>query len=569
MGGKSSAMKTSRNIGSGMFDEEKSNRRLTILRRKDTEASTQLLAQKYGIPYADLTTLPVEIDAIRIVPEAEARAAEAVVFQVIGSRLKIAVRNPDGQETKALLTRLRAAPYGCDVFLASILGLAHAWEFYKKVPDTHSASASAIALSPARLTAIQKEISSLPDIARAVTEHAFKKTSETLEVIIAGALATDASDVHIEPQEHGVRLRMRLDGTLHDIAELPPRLFALLLSRIKLVSELKLNVHDRAQDGRFTINLEKTAMEVRTSTLPGPYGENVVLRLLNPKTIEITLHDLGMSPWVAAAMERELKKPNGLILTTGPTGSGKTTTLYTFLRAIHNPAIKIITIEDPIEYHLTGIEQTQVDTDKGYDFANGLRAIVRQDPDAILVGEIRDLETAETAMHAALTGHLVFSTLHTNDAAGTIPRLIDLGVRPSIIAPAINVAMAQRLVRKLCVVCREPTAAGDETAKNIKKELADFPKDTPVPPEQEWKIFRQSAKGCVSCNGIGYKGRTGIYEIILVNDRVEQLILASAPESDIRKEVLAQGQMTMRQDGILKVIAGITDMAELERIAGE
>lgn len=551
------------------FDEEKSNRRLALLRRKDTEASTQLLAQIYGIPYADLSTLPVEIDALRIAPEAEARAAQAVVFQVVGNRLKIAVQNPERPETKAFLQRLRDAPYGCDLFLASGLAMERAWEYYKKVPDTHASSAGTIALSPAHLIAIQKEISSLPDIAKAVAERAFKKTSDTLEVILAGALATDTSDVHIEPQERAVRLRMRLDGILHDIGELPLKLFALLLSRIKLISELKLNVHDRAQDGRFTIGLEHTAIEVRVSTLPGPYGENVVLRLLNPKTIALALHDLGMSPWIAAAMEKELKKPNGLILTTGPTGSGKTTTLYAFLRAIHDPSIKIITIEDPIEYHLTGIEQTQVDQEKGYDFANGLRAIVRQDPDAILVGEIRDLETAETAMHAALTGHLVFSTLHTNDAAGTIPRLIDLGVRPPIIAPAINVAMAQRLVRKLCTGCREAITGDNEAVGNIKKALRDFPKDTPVPPETEWKIFKPSAKGCAICSGIGYKGRTGLYEIILVNDRIEQLILASAPESVIKKEAAQQGQMTMRQDGILKVIAGITDMGELERVVGE
>ncbi|MEK7541741.1 MAG: ATPase, T2SS/T4P/T4SS family, partial [Patescibacteria group bacterium] len=221
------------------------------------------------------------------------------------------------------------------------------------------------------------------------------------------------------------------------------------------------------------------------------------------------------------------------------------------------------------EYHLTGIEQTQVDTEKGYDFANGLRAIVRQDPDAILVGEIRDLETAETAMHAALTGHLVFSTLHTNDAAGTIPRLIDLGVKPAIIAPAINVAMAQRLVRRLCIQCRTPVAAGGDTAGRIKKELAGFPKEVLVPPEAQWTIMQPHGSGCAACSGIGYKGRAGLYEIILVNDRVEQLILTSAPESDIKKEAILQGQLTMRQDGILKVLAGITDLAELERVVGE
>ncbi len=551
------------------FDEEKATRRLNQLRQQDTEASTQLLAGKYGIPYADLSVLPVEIDAIKIVPEAEARAADLAVFQVTGARLKIAVRNPEKPETKALLARLAKVPYTCTLFLASGLGLARAWDAYRKVPEAHAASASTIALSPERLTAIQKEISSLSDIARQIQERALKKTSETLEVILAGALATDASDVHIEPQEAAARLRLRLDGTLHDIADLPPKLFALLLSRIKLVSELKLNVHDRAQDGRFTIHLAGTAIEVRTSTLPGPQGENVVLRILNPKSIDASFQDLGMSPAVAAAIEKELKKPNGLILTTGPTGSGKTTTLYTFLRTIHDPAIKIITIEDPIEYHLTGIEQTQVDTEKGYDFANGLRAIVRQDPDAILVGEIRDLETAETAMHAALTGHLVFSTLHTNDAAGTIPRLIDLGVKPAIIAPAINVAMAQRLVRRLCIQCRTPVAAGGDTAGRIKKELAGFPKEVLVPPEAQWTIMQPHGSGCAACSGIGYKGRAGLYEIILVNDRVEQLILTSAPESDIKKEAILQGQLTMRQDGILKVLAGITDLAELERVVGE
>lgn len=540
------------------------------LRRKDTEASTVLLAQKYGIPYADLTVIPVEIDAIKIAPEPDARAAELAVFQLIGNRLKIAVRNPEKPETRALIERLRAVPYQCDLFLVSGISLARAWDAYRKVPDAHAASASAIALSPERLSALEKEILSLPDIARQIAERELKKTSETLEVILAGALATNASDIHIEPQEKNARLRLRLDGMLHDIAELPPKLFALLLSRIKLVSELKLNIHDRAQDGRFTIALDRgTAIEVRASTLPGPYGENVVLRILNPKSIELSLQDLGMSPWVRAAMEKELKKPNGLILTTGPTGSGKTTTLYTFLRAIHDPAIKIITIEDPIEYHLIGIEQTQVDSEKGYDFANGLRAIVRQDPDAILVGEIRDLETAETAMHASLTGHLVFSTLHTNDAAGTIPRLIDLGVRPSIIAPAINVAMAQRLVRKLCDKCREPVGRENAVWENVKKELAAFPKNLPVPPAEEWKIFRPGNKACAACAGIGYKGRTGLYEIILVDDRVEKLILASAPESDIRREAIAQGQLTMRQDGILKVLAGITDIAELERIVGQ
>ncbi|MBI2053406.1 MAG: type II/IV secretion system protein, partial [Candidatus Sungbacteria bacterium] len=378
----------------------------------------------------------------------------------------------------------------------------------------------------------------------------------------------DASDIHIEPQAKSVRVRFRLDGTLHDIAELPPKLYIFLLSRIKLISELKLNVHDRAQDGRFTIKSDETTVEVRTSILPGPDGENIVMRILNPKSIEVTIADLGMQPWIVTLMEKELSRPNGLILTTGPTGSGKTTTLYTFLRAVHDPGIKVITIEDPIEYHLTGIEQTQVDQDKGYDFANGLRAIVRQDPDVILVGEIRDMETAETAMHAALTGHLVFSTLHTNDAAGTIPRLIDLGVRSTIIAPAINVAMAQRLVRKLCVSCRVRAEKTDAIYETLRKEFALFPQVTPAPPETQWTVFTAKKGGCDTCGGIGYKGRTGVYEVILIDDKMEELILGAASEPEIKKQAIAQGQITMRQDGLLKIAAGITDMEELEHTVG-
>ena len=275
-----------------------------------------------------------------------------------------------------------------------------------------------------------------------------------------------------------------------------------------------------------------------------------------------------MQPWVSKTMETELKKPNGLILTTGPTGSGKTTTLYTFLRTIQNPEIKVITIEDPIEYHLAGIEQTQVDQEKGYDFANGLRSIVRQDPDVILVGEIRDLETAEVAMHASLTGHLVFSTLHTNDAAGTIPRLLDLGVKPAIIAPAINVAMAPRLVRKLCTACRKPGVLDGALKQKIAAELATFPPKIPVPEESAWTVFSTNTTGCDKCNTTGYRGRTGVYEIILINDEMEALILRSAPGSEIKKEAIRQGQITIRQDAILKVLAGITDLEEVERIVG-
>ena len=550
------------------FPDDKARRKLDQLRHKEAEDAAKRAAEGSRIPYVDLSMLPLEIDALKVVPEKDARAAELAVFQIAGAHLKVALRNPEKPEALAVLNTMTQNHYTYECFLVSIYGLERAWDFYRRVPERHGAPAGAIELSPEKIAAIRAQITTLAEVRATIEKTFFGRTGTALEVMLAGALALDASDIHIEPQKQSARLRMRLDGTLHDVAELPTKLSILLLSRIKLISELKLNVHDRSQDGRFTISMRDAAIEIRTSVLPGPDGENVVMRVLNPKSILLSFRDLGLQPWAADAIEKELRKPNGLILTTGPTGSGKTTTLYTFLRAVHNPEIKIITIEDPIEYHLTGIEQTQVDSDKGYDFANGLRAIVRQDPDVILVGEIRDLETAETAMHASLTGHLVFSTLHTNDAAGTIPRLIDLGVRPAIIAPAINVAMAQRLVRKLCAACRTPIEKSDPAYETVTKELALLPPSVAVPDASKWTIFRAGEHGCPACGGIGYKGRIGVYEIILINDALEQLILQSSPELDIKKEAVAQGQITMRQDGLLKIIAGVTDLAEVERIVG-
>ena len=290
-----------------------------------------------------------------------------------------------------------------------------------------------------------------------------------LEIILAGALSADASDIHIEPQEKQVRLRFRLDGVLHDILLFDYKIYNLILSRIKLVSGLKLNIHNQAQDGRFSIKINEGATEVRTSVIPEAYGESIVLRILNPKSISISFDALGIDKDLMNILEKELKKPNGMILTTGPTGSGKTTTLYAFLRKIYTPETKIITLEDPVEYHLPNIVQTQVEESIGYSFSAGLRSVLRQDPDIIMVGEIRDLETAKTAINSALTGHLVLSTLHTNNAAGTIPRLVDLGVNPASIAPAVNISMAQRLVRKLCGKCKEKQPASESESATIKK----------------------------------------------------------------------------------------------------
>ena len=550
------------------FREEKTEHKLQLLRHKEEEENVERIAKQYKLPYADLSIFPIEVDAIKLVPEGSAKQAELAAFQVTGWNLKIALRNPENPLAKKILRDLGEQHYQCGLYLVSKRSLEHAWEFYKKIPLAEAAEAGAIQLHEERLTALSKELTDLAGIKSAMENASSGHTTEILEIILAGALATDSSDIHIEPQEKEVRLRFRLDGVLHEIARISEKLYHLLLSRIKLISELKLNVHDRAQDGRFTIHTQGIDIEVRSSILPGPDGENVVLRILNPKSLDLKFEDLGMQPWIRETMEKELKKPNGMIVTTGPTGSGKTTTLYTILKKIHSPEIKIITLEDPIEYHLPGVEQTQVDAAKGYDFPKGLRAIVRQDPDVILVGEIRDLETADTAINAALTGHLVFSTLHTNNAAGAVPRLVNLGVKPNSIAPAINVVMAQRLVRKLCPHCRLKQTLTDPQKQEIQKELDQFPKDIQTPKDNEWNIFSAKPDGCPSCNDMGYKGRISIFEIILMDDAMEELILKNPSEYEIKKEAARQGQITLPQDGLLKVLGGITDFAEVERATG-
>ncbi len=384
-----------------------------------------------------------------------------------------------------------------------------------------------------------------------------------LELIISGAFKLDASDIHLEPKENETHLKYRLDGMLYEIVSLPNKAYTLILSRIKLLSGMKLNIKASAQDGRFTIRLTQTDIEVRTSVIPGSYGENIVLRLLNPKTIGLNLEDLGFRQDALELLEKEIRKPNGLIITTGPTGSGKTTTLYAFIRKIMKPEVKIITLEDPVEYHLGGITQTQVEPKAGYDFASGLRAILRQDPDIILVGEIRDTETAKTALNASLTGHLVFSTLHTNDAAGAIPRFIDLGADPGALAGSLNLIMAQRLVRRLCENCKEKYELPKETKEKIKASLKNI---NHVPIE---KAVFYKTKGCDVCNGIGYKGRIGVLEIMLVEHELEKQISQSPSHADIVEYMEKKGIITMYQDALLKVLSGITTLEEVERVVSE
>jgi type II secretory ATPase GspE/PulE/Tfp pilus assembly ATPase PilB-like protein len=383
---------------------------------------------------------------------------------------------------------------------------------------------------------------------------------------MAGAVATGVSDIHMESEKELARLRFRIDGILQDILDFTPEQYRRILSRIKLLAGVKLNIAREAQDGRFTIKLQGVDVEVRASFLPSAYLEGVVLRILNPKSISVSMEELGMDDHLYSIMKEMVEKPNGLILTTGPTGSGKTTTLYAFIKKVRNPQVKIITIEDPIEYHLEGIAQTQVDNKgTGYRFADGLRAAMRQDPDVIMVGEIRDEETANVAVDAALTGHLVFSTLHTNSAAGAIPRLIDLGVNPKVMGSALNIALAQRLVRKLCSSCKEaytPEGKEKEALDRFYIEIQKLRPDLP-PPTQLYRPV-----GCDKCTLTGYKGRISIYEGLLMDAKVEEVIRNNPGERDIREAAAGQGILSMQEDAIVKVMRGVTSLEEVDRIIG-
>jgi len=424
-----------------------------------------------------------------------------------------------------------------------------------------------VKISQSIIEEIQKKVKNISDFKEKIKSSLGKNVTKLLEIILAGAINLDSSDIHIEPEENQVKFRVRVDGILQNVMFIDSKIYQNLLSRIKLLSKLKINVSDRPQDGRFSILMGETSIEIRTSSLPAEYGETIVLRILNPKSL-ISVEALGLREDLFGIFNKEIKKPNGMIIVTGPTGSGKTTTLYAFLKKISKPEIKIITIEDPIEYHLKGASQTQVDPKKGYDFANGLRSIMRQDPDVVLVGEIRDLKTANIALQAALTGHLVLTTLHTNDAAGTIARLQALGEKPNNIAPAINMAIAQRLVRKICKKCVKLEEISAENLTKIKKALRGLPKEVKIPKITSG-IKIPKAKGCNFCNSTGYQGRVAIFEAFLIDDEIEKFILTSPSIGALKKLAIKKGMVPMRQDGFMKVLQGLTTIDEVERVTAE
>ena len=551
------------------FDEEKQIQHIDILRKKEEEDLAQILSHKYGVDYADLSGITINTDALRLIPEEVARANQMAVFKMTGKLISVAVHSPNKPESMAVIKELEDKGFKVTIYMVSMQSLEKAWGRYKDLSFAMATHAGSLDISNEEIQEMIGKVKSINDIHNLIDDtiniKRVYRISKIIGIVMAGSISLNASDIHIEPEEDATRLRYRLDGVLVDIESFDHDTYDLMLSRLKLLSGLKLNIKENSQDGRFSVVVSDKEIEIRTSVLPGAYGESIVMRVLNPDTISAPLEDLGIPPKLMKIFEHEMAKPNGLILTTGPTGSGKTTTLYAFVRKVYEPGTKVVTIEDPIEYHLKGIVQTQVDSAKGYTFAAGLRSTLRQDPDVILVGEIRDSETAEIAIHAALTGHLVFSTLHTNNAAGIFPRLIDLGINPKIMTSAIGVGIAQRLIRRVCTSCAEKVSIPENMKQTISFHVANIrAKGEDV--LQTDSIFKAHVGGCDKCNGTGYKGRVALYEAILIDKEIEEVVFGNPSEREVEKAAQHQNILLLAEDGIQKVLNGISTIEELERV---
>lgn len=556
-----------------IFNDEKQNSELEELRKDEEEELIKILSDKYNLPYIDLRGLAPEPDAMNLLKEEDSRDAHIAAFKLVGRKLYIATISPDNEKLEALLRPLEEKNYELLLFMCSHASLEHVYSRYADLHEGTKVENGMLELTPEKMLTLMGKFSTLPELTATFDELTksvvLYKTTRIIELIMAGALKFGASDVHIEPEEHKVRLRYRVNGILEDIAFFDFESLKSITSRFKLLSGLKLSTSAMAQDGRFSINLGDVEVDMRVSVIPGNYGESFVMRLLDPRNTVSDLGKIAFPEKMREAVMYALHKPHGVILTTGPTGSGKTTTLYAFLHTTYNPEIKIITIEDPVEYHLEGITQTQVETKKGYTFVSGLRAALRQDPDVIMVGEIRDEDTAKVAVNAALTGHLVFSTLHTNNAAGTIPRLMELGVNPKILASSLSLAIAQRLVRKLCPKCKQEYESNEKEARVITNVLGNMKTSGKTDslgvhkPQLSYKMFH--AVGCLECHGTGYSGRIGIFEAIAMTEDIEKILVMNPSEREIMRAAEKQLIPTLREDGIIKILDGITSFDEVSK----
>ncbi len=528
------------------------------------EELVDLYAEATGIPVIGLKKKKVPREVLLLIPEPMARNNQVVAFEKDQAKLKLAMVDPTDLQTIEAIEKKTGQKI--EVYYATAQDIEEILKQYRKSLKTEFS-----------------EIVEQQQVSEAEGVEELRKMAKELPVVkivdtlLEYAIYENASDIHIEPLEHEIVVRYRVDGILRDVMNLPRKILAGIIARIKVLANLKIDEHRLPQDGRFKIETEEYKISFRVSVIPVYNGEKIVMRLLSESGRALKLEELGLRGRALKEIQLNIQRPHGMILVTGPTGSGKTTTLYSVLHILNTPEVNICTIEDPIEYHMPRVNQSQVAPKIGYSFANGLRSLLRQDPDIIMVGEIRDHETAEMAVHSALTGHLVLSTLHTNNAAGAIPRLVDMKIEPFLVASTINVVVAQRLVRKICPNCIESYNLDRETWANLEKQVN--AKKLLFTLAQEGAIASADTKltsllfyrgrGCAQCNSSGYKGRLAIFEVLAVNEAVQKLAIQKSATETIQKQAIADGMLSMIDDGFYKAKMGQTTIEEILRVTRE
>lgn len=536
----------------------------------DAESLMKAKAVGASLPYVDLRNVVVNQAILSTVPRELSVKFQAVPFDKTADAINVAMVDPNNVQAIEFIekkTGLRVSPY-----MASD-------DSIRKVLDQYQDISGEVGEALSGLNADEAKAREATDGSVDLVQDA--PVTRAVNTIMEYAAKARASDVHIEPREKSVKVRYRIDGVLHDTMNLPTHILPALVSRIKILSNMKIDEHRIPQDGRFEIKVDNREVDLRVSISPTVFGEKIVIRLLDKSGGLITLEDLGIRGRAFTLINAGIKRPHGMVLSTGPTGSGKSTTLYAILNKMNNPEVNIITLEDPVEYQVDGVNQIQINAAVGLTFASGLRSILRQDPDIIMVGEMRDAETAGLAVQSALTGHTVLSTLHTNSAAGVLPRLLDMDIEPFLVSSTVSTVIGQRLVRKICTKCKEKYSASPSLADAVRKEVGKYLPSandkslnadngyTGLPNVEDTEIFLYRGKGCDECRNTGFQGRTGVYEVFPVTPEIEKLLLTHATTTEIQNAAIAQDMISMREDGFLKALEGITTIEEVVSKATE
>lgn len=540
-------------------DPKPRDQALTQINRELEEKAAAERAKDLNLPYIDVAAFPVNPDILHLVSPEDAKRALLMPFFKTGQKLRVAVFDPAKSEAQEVLKNLESKGFSAQVNIASQSGLADAFRHYAS--DQYKLKAEVKNVVKEEEIHYEKELENLANLKDSIVKLSAEEALNTLHV---SAIKAGASDIHYQPEETGCTLRFRIDGVLHTVFEISRDVYGRISNQLKYKANMKLNITTVPQDGRFRFIVNERKIDVRVSSLPTEYGEAFVCRILDSGKHFASFAELGFSGRPLQILENASELAQGMVLVTGPTSSGKTTSLYVLLTHFNKPELKIITLEDPIEYHLKGITQSQVNEKRGYNFAAGLRSILRQDPDVVMIGEIRDLETAEVCTQAALTGHVLLSTLHTNSAVEAIPRLITIGVPNFMIAPALSVVVAQRLVRRLCA-CAEDRSLTSEEAAFFEKKLAEIKTVDSSVTAQAPQTTKKS-KGCEACNVTGFRGQMVVSEVLEADDEIGMAILKNLSAPEILAIARKKGMLTMAEDGLLKVIAGQTTLEEIHRV---